>query len=153
MYDYGTPNERKAHMGTVSVKIPVSVLIEKLEARLSELDTEQEAAVDATLRWEKEYSDYQARAALALLDKVQKSIREGDYSDLSIGGWRETSVSMAMKLSEPAPERPSYRAPTVRQGRSDVRERDAIQQSLSVLRLTTQETVGASVYGSFSHLF
>lgn len=140
-------------MATVSVKIPVATLIEKLEGRLATLSAEADAHAEAMEKWAKDYAEYKAKAANALLAKLERIIASGDYSDLSINYWREARVGLTANVGEKAPEKPHYSAPTVRQGRKDVSERAAIEQSLSILRLTSQETVGASVYGSFSHLF
>jgi hypothetical protein len=140
-------------MATVSVKIPVVVLIEKLEQRLATLNDEADAHAVALIQYVKDYHKFQAKGAQELLKKLQKAIEKDDYSDLTASRYGKPYVNMSAYFDSDFPEKPHYSAPTVRQGRKDISERSAIEQSLSILRLTNQETVGASVYGSFSHLF
>ena len=137
-------------MASASVRIPTKVLIEKLEARLAVLDAGYEEYLAEKEKYEKEANDFRAKAALALLEKIQGIIRDGKFDEISVNHWRGNNVTISATLNDVYPDMPGYRQPTIRKGSREVPEREVIKETLAVLRLTDQETVGASFYNSFT---
>ena len=137
-------------MASASVRIPTKVLIEKLEARLTALDAEYEKYVAEKEKYDKAVADLAARATLAIHEKAAKMIQSGDFEAISISQWRGTQATLSVNLGEEHPTLPRFEQSTVRKGSKNVPEREVIKETLAVLRLTDQETVGASFYNSFT---
>jgi len=137
---------------SVSVKIPTSVVIEMIEEKLAEL-TKAEAEYPKLLSAYKKDITAFTTDLLELAVKNKKSVvdfsnYDSSESDITISSDWRGSVSIAIgkelvsKIGE-KPEKPSD--PATWQNKD---KKDKLEKTLSLLKLTTQETITSSTYNS-----
>ncbi len=137
---------------SVSVKLPTSVVVEMLENKLAEIAKVEAEYPKLLSAYKKEIVSFTADL-IDLISKNKKSIV--DYSDygnqednISISSDYRGSVSIAVgkeivaKIGE-KPEKPSD--PATWQNKD---KKDKLEKTLSLLKLTTQETITSSTYNS-----
>jgi hypothetical protein len=137
---------------SVSVKLPTSVVVEMIENKLAEIAKAEADYPKLLSAYKKDIVAFTADL-IDLISKNKKSIV--DYSDygnqednISINSDYRGSVSIAVgkeivaKIGE-KPEKPSD--PDTWQGRD---KKDKLEKTLSLLKLTTQETITSSTYNS-----
>ena len=137
---------------SVSVKLPTSVVVEMIENKLPEIAKAEADYPKLLSAYKKEIVSFTADL-IDLISKNKKSIV--DYSDygnqednISINSDYRGSVSIAVgkeivaKIGE-KPEKPSD--PDTWQNRD---KKEKLEKTLSLLKLTTQETITSSTYNS-----
>jgi hypothetical protein len=137
---------------SVSVKLPTSVVVEMIENKLAEIAKAEADYPKLLSAYKKEIVSFTADL-IDLISKNKKSIV--DYSDygnqednISINSDYRGSVSIAVgkeivaKIGE-KPEKPSD--PDTWQNRD---KKEKLEKTLSLLKLTTQETITSSTYNS-----
>jgi hypothetical protein len=137
---------------SVSVKLPTSVVVEMIENKLAEIAKAEADYPKLLSAYKKEIVSFTADL-IDLVSKNKKSIV--DYSDygnqeenISINSDYRGSVSIAVgkefvaKIGE-KPEKPSD--PDTWQNRD---KKEKLEKTLSLLKLTTQETITSSTYNS-----
>jgi hypothetical protein len=137
---------------SVSVKLPTSVVVEMIENKLAEIAKAEADYPKLLSAYKKEIVSFTADL-IDLLSKNKKSIV--DYSDygnqednISINSDYRGSVSIAVGKEVVAkigvkPEKPSD--PDTWQNRD---KKEKLEKTLSLLKLTTQETITSSTYNS-----
>lgn len=137
---------------SVSVKLPTSVVVEMIENKLAEIAKAEADYPKLLSAYKKEIVSFTADL-IDLVSKNKKSIV--DYSDygnqednISINSDYRGSVSIAVgkeivaKIGE-KPEKPSD--PNTWQNKD---KKEKLEKTLSLLKLTTQETITSSTYNS-----
>jgi len=137
---------------SVSVKLPTSVVVEMIENKLAEIAKAEADYPKLLSAYKKEIVSFTADL-IDLVSKNKKSIV--DYSEygnqednISINSDYRGSVSIAVgkeivaKIGE-KPEKPSD--PDTWQNRD---KKEKLEKTLSLLKLTTQETITSSTYNS-----
>lgn len=137
---------------SVSVKLPTSVVVEMIENKLAEIAKAETEYPKLLSAYKKQIVSFTADL-IDLISKNKKSIV--DYSDygnqednISINSDWRGSVSIAVgkevvaKIGE-KPEKPSD--PDTWQNKD---KKDKLEKTLSLLKLTTQETITSSTYNS-----
>ena len=137
---------------SVSVKLPTSVVVEMIENKLAEIAKAEAEYPKLLSTYKKEIVSFTADL-IDLVSKNKKSIV--DYSDygnqednISINSDYRGSVSIAVGKEIVAkigtkPEKPSD--PDTWQNRD---KKEKLEKTLSLLKLTTQETITSSTYNS-----
>ena len=137
---------------SVSVKLPTSVVVEMIENKLAEIAKAEVEYPKLLSAYKKEIVSFTADL-IDLVSKNKKSIV--DYSDygnqednISINSDYRGSVSIAVGKEIVAkigtkPEKPSD--PDTWQNRD---KKEKLEKTLSLLKLTTQETITSSTYNS-----
>jgi hypothetical protein len=137
---------------SVSVKLPTSVVVEMIENKLAEIAKAEADYPKLLSAYKKEIVSFTADL-IDLVSKNKKSIV--DYSDygnqednISINSDYRGSVSIAVGKEIVAkigtkPEKPSD--PDTWQNRD---KKEKLEKTLSLLKLTTQETITSSTYNS-----
>jgi hypothetical protein len=137
---------------SVSVKLPTSVVVEMIENKLAEIAKAETDYPKLLSAYKKEIVSFTADL-IDLVSKNKKSIV--DYSDygnqednISINSDYRGSVSIAVGKEIVAkigtkPEKPSD--PDTWQNRD---KKEKLEKTLSLLKLTTQETITSSTYNS-----
>lgn len=137
---------------SVSVKLPTSVVVEMIENKLAEIAKAEADYPKLLSAYKKEIVSFTADL-IDLVSKNKKSIV--DYSEygnqednISINSDYRGSVSIAVgkeivaKIGE-KPEKPSD--PNTWQNKD---KKEKLEKTLSLLKLTTQETITSSTYNS-----
>jgi hypothetical protein len=137
---------------SVSVKLPTSVVVEMIENKLAEIAKAEVEYPKLLSAYKKQIVSFTADL-IDLVSKNKKSIV--DYSDygnqednISINSDYRGSVSIAVGKEIVAkigtkPEKPSD--PDTWQNRD---KKEKLEKTLSLLKLTTQETITSSTYNS-----
>ena len=137
---------------SVSVKLPTSVVVEMIENKLTEIAKAEVEYPKLLSAYKKQIVSFTADL-IDLVSKNKKSIV--DYSDygnqednISINSDYRGSVSIAVGKEIVAqigtkPEKPSD--PDTWQNRD---KKEKLEKTLSLLKLTTQETITSSTYNS-----
>ena len=144
---------------SISVKIPTVTVIEMIEGKVAEYKDQIEnypARVEAYKAERKAYVKQVAQTVADLISNGKQEIFEGEWADIvrvnsrSYGGGIELTVGKNLigSLAEEAPKEPEnidgYQGVTQK-----LRE---LEKTLTVLRLTPQETVTSSTYNSVLEL-
>jgi len=137
---------------SVSVKLPTSVVVEMIENKLAEIAKAEADYPKLLSAYKKDIVSFTADL-IDLISKNKKSVV--DYSDygnqednISINSDYRGSVSIAVGKEIVAklgtkPEKPSD--PDTWQNRD---KKEKLEKTLSLLKLTTQETITSSTYNS-----
>lgn len=137
---------------SVSVKLPTSVVVEMIENKLAEIAKAEADYPKLLSAYKKEIVSFTADL-IDLVSKNKKSIvdfsnYDNQEDNISINSDYRGSVSIAVgkeivaKIGE-KPEKPSD--PDTWQNRD---KKDKLEKTLSLLKLTTQETITSSTYNS-----
>jgi hypothetical protein len=112
------------------VRIPVVVVLKKLEAVLAKDDANRKAQKE----WLKDHKEWERNVVADAEGGYLKATRNTIYQNRNGSG--EIVVTFAIPADMKAPKGPDV---------LDFRERATIEESIKVLKLTTDETVSASV--------
>lgn len=147
---------------SISVKVPTVALIEKLEAKLAELE-QAEAEYPAKLEQYKKDKEAYVETLRAFLSEYFKTAEVGtDYDspvriiDRSLyynSGRVDVEISVENIPNFPkAPESPEKPNQRQHYGRDYTTQSELIKKNLNILRMTSQEEVNASTYGAIMEI-
>ena len=137
---------------SVSVKIPTSVVIEMIETKLADLTKAQTDYPKLLSAYNKEIVSY-TQEVLDLIGKNKKSVV--DYNDYSFDGnniainseWRGSlTISIGKELVSKIGEKP--KKPEDPDNWHTKQKREQLEKTLTLLKLTAQETITSSTYNS-----
>lgn len=137
---------------SVSVKIPTSVVIEMIETKLAELDKAETDYPKLLSAYNKAIVSY-TQDVLELISKNKKSVV--DYNDYGFDGdniainseWRGSlTISIGKQLVSKIGEKP--KKPEDPDNWHTKQKREQLGKTLTLLKLTEQETITSSTYNS-----
>ena len=140
---------------SISVKIPTSILVANIEAKITEID-EAVANYPALLeQYERDAEDYKTKVAEFVSDYLSKNANRVGYDYDSVirissnyNGRLELIFDadiIGMPQRPVAPEKPNQQK---WYGRDYVNQRSLLEKNLKILSMTSQEEVSASTYGA-----
>jgi len=142
---------------SISVKIPTATVIEMIEGKVAEYKSQIEnypALLEAYKADRKAYVEKVAKFVADLIANGKQELFEGEWQDIirlnhrSYGGGVELTIDLIGSLAEEAPKEPESI-----DGHYGVKTKLAeLEKTLTVLRLTPQETVTSSTYNSVLEL-
>ena len=144
---------------SISVKIPTSTVIEMIEGKVAEYKTQIEnypVLLEAYKTDRKAYVEKVAKFVADLIANGKQELFEGEWQDIirlnhrSYGGGVELTIGKNLigDLANEAPKEPESV-----DGHYGVKQKLAeLEKTLTVLRLTPQETVTSSTYNSVLEL-
>ena len=137
---------------SVSVKIPTAIVIEMIETKLADLDKAEKDYPKLLSAYNKEIISYTTEV-LELISKNKKSVV--DYNDYSFDGnniainseWRGSlTISIGKDLVSKIGEKP--KKPEDVDNWHTKQKREQLGKTLTLLKLTEQETITSSTYNS-----
>jgi hypothetical protein len=142
---------------SISVKIPVSSLVQMIEEKIAEID-KAIASYPADLeKYEKDTEAYKKKVAKFISDYLAKNSNKVGYDFDSIIRISDNRYNSRFDLSfDPEnigdfpkrPEQPKKPNPTEHFGRDYTTRKELLEKNLKILRMTSQEEVSASTYGA-----
>ena len=147
---------------SISVKVPTSALIEKLEAKLAELEKAKEEYPAKVEQYEKDKKAYGEQARSFLSEYLKTAEVGEDYNSpvrlitrgvYYYGSTLEVQINTENIPNFPkAPEVPEKPDQQKHWGRDYTTQSDLIRKNLNILRMTSQEEVNASTYGAIMEI-
>jgi len=142
---------------SISVKIPVSSLVQMIEEKVAEID-KAIASYPADLeKYEKDTEAYKKKVAKFISDYLAKNSNKVGYNYDSIIRISANQYNTRFELTlDPEdiedfpkkPEQPQKPNPTQYFGRDYTTRKELLEKNLKILRMTSQEEVSASTYGA-----
>jgi hypothetical protein len=146
---------------SISVKIPTSILIEQIEAKIAEVNDKIANYPTARKQYEADLEAYKAKVAEFVSDYVVKNIGQiGFEYDAVIrltSPYRGSKVELEFDASAIAgfpekPEEPNKPNETRWFGNTHATQKELLEKNLKILKMTSQEQVSASTYGAVMEL-
>jgi len=150
---------------SISVKVPTSLLIEQIEAKIAEIEkaeAEYPAKREAFEKAEEAYKQNVANFVAAYLGENLDKIGYGYDDIIRIGtgytphrGYSKVEISfdtdaiVGFPVRPEAPEKPNQRESF---GRDYATRKELLEKNLKILKMTSQEEVSASTYGAVMEL-
>lgn len=143
----------------ISVKIPTSVLVAQIESKIAEID-EQITNYPALLeQYERDLESYKTTIAEAVAVYLKKNAGSVgfDYNSLirvrhDYAGRLELSIDNDLAVLPKQPQKPVSPNQNSQYGREYTTQKQLLERNLKILRMTSQEEVNASTYGSIMEI-
>ena len=143
---------------SISVKVPTAALIEKLEAKLAELEQAEAEYPAKAEQFEKDKKAY-GEQVKKFLSEYLKTAEVGEDYDSPVrlttrsmyyyNGRLDVEINVEHIPNFPkAPEMPERPNQKQHWGRDYTTQSELIKKNLNILRMTSQEEVNASTYGA-----
>lgn len=144
----------------VSVKVPTSTLISEIEKKVAEIDKAIASYPADYEKYEKATEAYKKKVAKFISDYVSKNANKIGYnfdSDIRISTNYNGRIELVFDHTKidgfpERPEEPKKPNQTEWFGREHSTRKAMLEKTLKVLRMTSQEEVNASTYGSVMEL-
>lgn len=147
---------------SISVKVPTAALIEKLEAKLAELEKAEAEYPAKADQFEKDKKAY-GEQVKKFLSEYLKTAEVGEDYDSPIritnrslyfhGSRLDVEINVEHIPNFPkAPEQPERPNQRQHYGRDYTTQGELIKKNLNILRMTSQEEVNASTYGAIMEI-
>jgi hypothetical protein len=142
---------------SISVKIPVSSLVQMIEEKIAEIDKAVENYPADLARYEKDTEAYKKKVAKFISEYLATNSNKVGYDYDSVIRISNNHYNTRFELtfdpenigdfpkSPVAPQKPN---PTQYFGRDYTTRRELLEKNLKILRMTSQEEVSASTYGA-----
>lgn len=145
---------------SISVKVPTATLIALIEDKIASIDEAVKNYASDLEKYDKEVEAYHKSVVSLITDYVGKNLNKiGNNHDSNIrisenyGGRVDLSIDKGRFANFPErPTRPSD--PNQREwfGREQATRKELLERNLKILRMTSQEEVSASTYGTVMEL-
>jgi hypothetical protein len=143
----------------ISVKIPTSVLVAQIESKIAEIDEAIANYPAALEQYERDAESYKIEIAKAVSDYLANNASKVgfDYdSDIRVtnnySGRLELIINPELAKLPTKPEKPSSPNQNAHYGREYTTQKALLERNLKILRMTSQEEVSASTYGSIMEI-
>lgn len=143
----------------ISVKIPTSVLVAQIESKIAEIDEQIANYPVAVEQYERENEAYKTEIAKAVSDFLAKNSDKIGYdydSPVRITthytGRLELNIDNDLAGLPKRPEKPVSPNQNSHYGREYTTQKALLERNLKILRMTSQEEVSASTYGSIMEI-
>lgn len=144
----------------VSVKVPTSTLIAEIEKKIAEIDKAIASYPADVEKYDKATEVYKKKVAKFISDYVSKNANKIGYnfdSDIRISTNYNGRIELVFDHAKidgfpERPEEPKKPNQTEWFGREHSTRKAMLEKTLKVLRMTSQEEVNASTYGSVMEL-
>jgi hypothetical protein len=142
---------------SISVKIPVSSLIQMIEEKVAEIDKAIESYPADLAKYEKESEAYKKKVAKFISEYLASNSNKVGYDYESVIRISNNHYGTRFELTfDPEnigdfptrPEPPQKPNPTQYFGRDYTNRKELLEKNLKILRMTSQEEVSASTYGA-----
>ena len=147
---------------SISVKVPTATLIEKLEAKLAELEQAEIDFPAKVEQYKKDKEAYIGKVVVFIREYLKTAEVGTDYdspvriSDRGMFGYNARAELLIDLDNIPNfPKSPEYPEKPNQQrhyGRDYTTQADLIKKNLNILRMTSQEEVNASTYGAIMEI-
>jgi hypothetical protein len=138
-------------MASINVKVPTSKVIELIENKIESLNKAIKSYPDDIKKYEADYKKFNEEMVKFALKQIKNGTNYSadvrSYSSLNKSISINFSVSADVETPK-APERPADPNNKTWVGRSYLSPLDRLEQTLKVLKLSSQETVSASTYSA-----
>jgi len=143
---------------TISVKVPVATLISDIENAIAKIDEDVKNYASDLAQYKKDKAKYDEATVKAVIKALGQKELFGTNFDSTIrvgstyGNRIEVSVDKAILNLGDTPVSPSEPNQRESFGREYTTRKQILERNLKILKMTSQEEVSASTYGSILEL-
>jgi len=143
---------------TISVKVPVATLISDIESAIEKIDEAVKTYATDVAKYKADRIKYEELTVKAVIKALSNKDLFGTNYDSTVrvgstyGNRIEVSVDKAILGLPDAPVQPSEPNQRESFGREYTTRKAVLERNLKILKMTSQEEVNASTYGSILEL-